>query len=95
MGMFDYVHCAYPLPDKEAQDIEFQTKDFHCLMTPFFITREGRLTAPSGDDLDYHGDLYIYGGEEPFMHPWFEYVVRFTDGTVSKVTRVGSEGQTT
>lgn len=27
MGMFDYIECNYPLPNSEAQNLEFQTKD--------------------------------------------------------------------
>lgn len=43
MGMFDDVKCEYPLPDEWAQDLGFQTKDLHCLMDQYTITKEGRL----------------------------------------------------
>jgi hypothetical protein len=26
MGLYDNVHCKYPLPDPEAQDLDYQTK---------------------------------------------------------------------
>ncbi len=43
MGMFDHVRCYYPLPDAEAQDAAFQTKDLACALDDYSITREGRL----------------------------------------------------
>lgn len=43
MGMFDYIKCEYPLPDTEAQDSDFQTKDLDCTMAQYTITREGKL----------------------------------------------------
>ena len=43
MGLFDTVKCEYPLPDPAHQDLEFQTKDFECLLDHYRITRDGRL----------------------------------------------------
>lgn len=43
MGMFDDLRCRYPLPDPEAQEWGFQTKDFDCLMDDYTITEDGRL----------------------------------------------------
>ncbi len=42
-------------------------------------------------DLDYHGDLNIYGGNvEPIE---YDYTVRFTHGTVEWIKRVGDSEQ--
>lgn len=43
MGMFDYIICEYPLPHKEVQDAQFQTKHLNCHMDNYTITKEGRL----------------------------------------------------
>lgn len=45
MGMYDYLKCEYPLPDKEAQDYEFQTKDFGCVLELFVIMPDGKLLS--------------------------------------------------
>lgn len=44
MGMFDWVHCDYPLPGKpEGLRLSFQTKDLDNQMDTYTITAEGRL----------------------------------------------------
>ena len=43
MGMYDHIHCEYPLPDAEMQEKEFQTKDLENLMDYYTITKEGLL----------------------------------------------------
>jgi len=43
MGMFDTIKCEYPLPDKELQDEDFQTKDLACLLDQYTITKSGEL----------------------------------------------------
>jgi hypothetical protein len=45
MGMFDYIRCDYPLPSNPSIDatINFQTKDFDCLMQQYVITVDGKL----------------------------------------------------
>jgi hypothetical protein len=56
MGLFDYIHCKYPLPScpqalidrwgKTVGDIAFQTKDTPDQgMTPYVITADGYLLA--------------------------------------------------
>ena len=49
MGMFDRIHCEYPLPDSDAQNLEFQTKDLDCSLTDYDITKEGRLVEHHWD----------------------------------------------
>lgn len=92
MGMFDTIHCEYPLPDARHQDLEFQTKDLESLLSNYTITRDGRLVLHArkrrrGLDRDIewplHGDLRFYtsikiSGEST----WVEYVARFTHGLV-------------
>ena len=44
MGMFDHVRCNYPLPDKEANALDFQTKSMPIsLLDNFEITADGKL----------------------------------------------------
>jgi hypothetical protein len=43
MGMFDELHCEFPLPDAAVQDEVFQTKSFERLLDRYTITGDGRL----------------------------------------------------
>src|SRR5262249_6374657 len=44
MGLYDNVRCKYPLPDPEAQDLEYQTKStFAPYLENYIITLDGRL----------------------------------------------------
>jgi hypothetical protein len=50
MGLFDNVHCRYPLPDAEAQDWEFQTKSTRApYLDNYEITEDGRLLHEAYD----------------------------------------------
>ena len=92
MGMFDTIHCEYPLPEPRHQDLEYQTKDLECLLARYTITSDGRLVLhvrqgrgrPDGDiEWPLHADLRFYTSDhsvEP--HVWIEYVARFTHGRV-------------
>ena len=74
MGMFDWIRCDYPLPDVEAQGLEFQTKDLDSLCEQLHITQEGRLyrpvyavREPQPDDAEKYpvfAPLYEIVGEE-------------------------------
>jgi hypothetical protein len=90
MGLFDTVRCEYPLLEAAHQDLEFQTKDFDCLLDDYLITREGWLIrcrrswgrGPERDvERPFHGDVTIYGSV-PDGDGLVEYVVRFTHGRV-------------
>ena len=94
MGLFDTVHCKYPLPDPRHQDLEFQTKDLDCALFYYTITRDGRLVRHAGRgrwgpdrDIEWplHGDMRIYTHEKSLDPAWVEYVVRFTHGRVEWV----------
>lgn len=92
MGLFDTVHCKYPLPDPRHQDLEFQTKDLDPALLTYTITRDGRLVRHAlrggrgklDRDIDWplHGDIRIYTHEKSLDPAWVEYVVRFTHGHV-------------
>ena len=44
MGMFDHVRCNFPMPDKEANALNFQTKSMPIsLLDDYEITADGRL----------------------------------------------------
>lgn len=94
MGLFDTIHCEYPLPDARHQDLDFQTKNLECALDMYTITREGRLVrrarhgwgagAVLDRDVEWplHGDIRIYTSVKTEEPPWVEYVVRFTHGRV-------------
>ncbi len=94
MGLFDTVHCEYPLPNAAHQDLEFQTKSLESLLDTYTLTRDGRLMRHArrggrgGLDRDIewplHGDIRIYTSLRPPAgeREWVEYVVRFTHGRV-------------
>jgi len=92
MGLFDTIHCEYPLPDLRHQDLAFQTKDLDCFLAHYTITGDGRLIRRArrggiwGDREDrdvecpMHGDIQMYTSAAD--KTWIEYVVRFTHGRV-------------
>lgn len=50
MGLYDNVRCKYPLPDPEAQDLEYQTKStFAPYLENYIITQDGRLLKEECD----------------------------------------------
>lgn len=94
MGLYDTVHCKYPLPDPRHQDLEYQTKDLDCGLLYYTITRYGQMVrravqgewGPNRDIVwPLHGDVRIYTHEESLDPAWVEYVVRFTHGRVEWV----------
>ena len=93
MGMFDTIHCQYPLPNPRHQDLDFQTKDLECLLDTYTITQEGWLVQHAkrgwGEgrlirDVEWplHGDLRFYTSVKTEEPSWIEYVARFTHGRV-------------
>lgn len=100
MGLFDYVKCEVPLPDRF--DGELQTKEFDCpYMETYIITKEGRLfhNKPRYDidppdalcglrDMNFHGVLNFYGYDDDTGSPtykWHEYNAKFTDGQLVSI----------
>lgn len=50
MGLYDNVQCKYPLPDREAQNLEYQTKStFAPYLENYIITQDGRLLKQEYD----------------------------------------------
>jgi hypothetical protein len=89
--MFDTLTCDYPLPDREAQTLEFQTKSLACTLDRYVITSSGRLMQGRWRDggfvpdhaWPFHGDIRIFGSLPGGRD--VEYVVRFTHGRVEWV----------
>jgi hypothetical protein len=100
MGLFDTVHCEYPLPDPRLQHLEFQTKDLECLLETYTITADGRLVRHarrgSGEraaldrDVEWpiHGDIVIYASDPDRDRGLMDIVVRFTHGRVEWARRL-------
>lgn len=83
MGMFDDITCKYPLP-AGTPTTQFQTKSLSCYLSQYEITEEGTLRClsnPNEDCSDYHGDVYFYDGP-------YEFIARFTDGKITRLTDV-------
>jgi hypothetical protein len=100
--MYDTIRCDYPLPNPGHQTLEYQTKDLECMLGEYTITHEGRLVLHPGKGLlarqatrdvecPHHGDIRIYTSlERPRRRgEWVEYLVRFTEGRVQRVRRIG------
>lgn len=53
MGLFDYVHCKYPLPVEGANALEFQSKDTDAqYMEHYEIREDGTLWHEEYDTVD-------------------------------------------
>jgi hypothetical protein len=98
VGLYDEVRCEYPLPNPSHQALLFQTKDLENLLDLYLVTRRGRLVRKKTGLLEprschvlcpIHQDLRIHTSVEvgPEEHEWVEYVLRFTEGRVTKVRR--------
>ena len=103
MGLFDTIHCKYPLPDPRLQAEEFQTKDLECGMESYTITADGRLVrharrsggnAALDRDVEWplHGDIRIYTSDPDRERGLVDLVVRFTHGRVESIRRL-EEGE--
>lgn len=97
MGMFDTLYCDYPLPDKEVQHEDFQTKSLDRLMDTYRITTDGRLYYEPGeianneessqetDYLSFEGTITFYTMiHRPFEPPLWV-VAEGTDETQGQV----------
>lgn len=74
MGLYDNVRCRYPLPEREAQDIVFQTKSTLApFMEDYVITEDGRLLREVCDERweeDPKAPLgWVMHGENPRWEP--------------------------
>ncbi|HRC38171.1 MAG: hypothetical protein KBF65_14565 [Rubrivivax sp.] len=87
MGLFDTLHCEFPLPDGCAER-EFQTKSLACEMDNYRLTAAGRLLHPGGQDTGFHGVLRFYTGSA--TGTWHEYEAKFTSGALQHLVPVAS-----
>jgi hypothetical protein len=95
MGMFDEIRCDYPLPETpDDGKVQFQTKDFDCILAYYRITEEGRLVMKvRWDDteernVDHHGFVNFYtcaGDRREGTFKWWEYNAKFTDGQLVSI----------
>ncbi len=107
MGMFDHVKVnlsqlpinqeEYDLLSKE-ESLDFQTKDFECLLSVYKITVEGiifhtDLSPEFGDQewvqlKDFTGVFEFYTS---LKDHWFEFAVMFENGQLIKIIRSNKE----
>ena len=91
---YDWITCYYPLPDAQAQDIDFQTKSLNCQFDCYEVSREGRLLLPRYDnsnnlfgkaDMLHHGIIQIYGEWNVDRNMWFCYNLEFVKGQLKSL----------
>ena len=103
MGMFDTLTCDFPLPGGvplDLRSLEFQTKDFECLLEKYHITPGGTLIKIGKDyteSINYTGEVYFYTSNLAAAyqsnmytkggvdHYWVEYKAVFENGKVSRM----------
>lgn len=91
MGMFDYLRCEMPLPQRDGVPDRgwstFQTKDTpDQLLNLFTIRADGSLSVKRDEQTmlltDFSGEICFYDLEGG---AWWEYVARFTDGKCAEI----------
>lgn len=99
MGMFDYVHCEYPLPDGHNEAEEYQSKDTPAQgLERYQITADGRLLGRFVErqwvdsDGPFGGFLREVPGTEEWREVSFHGDIRFY---CSNVCISGPEGVAT
>lgn len=95
MGMFDNLHCDYPLPKRGANALRYQTKSLWCDMATYRIREDGTLwqEEPGREDdafvpmwmADFDGAINFYNYSGDFYLEWLAVLI---DGRVVKVKRV-------
>ncbi len=100
MNLYDSIHCEYPLPNPEAQDILFQTKNLWRNFDKYTLTEEGRLVLPctrtekgqrihyADMDTFYHGILEFYGETLPYPGDVVILEAQFWEGQLTSVEEV-------
>lgn len=79
MGLFDTLHCEYPLPDG-CTEPEFQTKSLACALDLYRLTAAGRLLNAKGADTGFHGVLRFYTSSA--TRAWHECEAKFSGGAL-------------
>lgn len=91
---FDTILCEYPLPDKEVQEKQFQTKSFDCEFDDYIISKDGRILIRNKEnkdkkvDINFHGDVRFHTSTGKDNAKWYEYLARFTEGELKWVKRM-------
>ncbi len=63
MGMFDYVRCEYPLPERPEWAQEFQTKSLGCRLDRYRIAANGQVFwSEMEEDQDHYSLEHEYYG---------------------------------
>ena len=99
MGMFDNVHIEkslLPLTEDEKTEVgAWQTKDFDCVMTTYYINSEGRLSVDTSNFLDKEENIQPLNLTGSFSfydlgsnQEWFEFIAFFENGQMSSIKRV-------
>jgi hypothetical protein len=75
MGMFDYVICKYPLPNKEVQEIDFQTKSFpEPYMDIYIIDEAGYLIKEEKEYYTIPEKDRAYYGKPEWENPLYRFI---------------------
>lgn len=94
---YDWIKCYYHLPDIQAQDLDFQTKNLNCRFDCYEVSKEGRLLLPRYDDNNcefgkadmlHHGTINIYGEWNIDRNMWFCYNLEFIKGQLKSIYSV-------
>jgi len=100
MGMFDWVHCDYPLPGEQLEFVEeFQTKSLDCQMHDITIDADGNLVGRSYFTglIEFYGSnvcaagpagVYTRTGDD---YESTTYEATFVDGKLTEIKQVGYE----
>lgn len=102
MGMFDYLHCDYPLPGKPLKFVkEFQTKSLDCIMQEIRITNDGKLTDGKLSDftglIEFYGSNIVAAGPAGFYtrngedSEYVTFEATFIEGKLRNIKQVGYE----
>jgi hypothetical protein len=78
MGLFDYVHV-------EVLSADFQTKQLGEGMLTYRLAEDGRLVAPCGAVIAYHGLLHLVGEDGA------EFMAAFTHGRLEFLDPIAEE----
>lgn len=95
MGMFDYIHCKFPLPkiNVNPPSALFQTKDTPSqTLSTYTITKGGKLVFEGATVSNFSGDIDFYNlvGTYNKVEGWWEYRAHFINGSLTAIGLVES-----
>ncbi len=86
MGLFDYIHCEYPLPNGGDSQREFQTKSIgYSYMNIYKICSEGKLWKK---EKEAWFEILAYRGEIIFGDLENDYSALFNKGKVIDIVEI-------